>query len=186
LLLSGLATRFPHSRFFGRPEWTWADPMQAAEVDWVTGAFAIIRPEALAQTGLFDEAFFLYYEEVDLCRRIKALGYKVRYWPDVVSVHLGGESAKTMQNALLSPFGSQVLLWSFRSKFLYYRKNHRAAAHVVRMVDLSWHQLRVLRNRFSKNAERQRKAANSRTLISLVRRAWAETDGGRVSPPRPW
>lgn len=143
LILSGLASRFPHSRFFGRPDRTWADPMEATEVDWVPGAFSIIRTEVLAQTGFFDEAFFLYYEEVDLCRRIKALGYKVRYWPDVVIVHLGGESSKTVRHALRSSFGSQVMLWNLRSKFLYYRKHHGAGAQLVRIVDLCWHELRA-------------------------------------------
>lgn len=186
LILSGLANRFPNSRFFGRADRTWADPMEASEVDWVPGAFLIVRPEVLAQSGIFDEAFFLYYEEVDLCRRIKALGYKVMYWPDVVVVHLGGESSKTIRGAVLSDFGSQVTLWNLRSKFLYYRKHHAVSVHLVRMLDLGWHQLRFLRNRFSKSDERKRKAAESHTVIKLVRRAWGETDGGRVSPPRPW
>jgi GT2 family glycosyltransferase len=186
LILSGLANRFPNSRFFGRADRTWADPMEAREVDWVPGAFLIMRPEVLAQAGTFDEAFFLYYEEVDLCRRIKALGYKVMYWPDVVVVHLGGESSKTIRGAVLSDFGSQITLWNLRSKFLYYRKHHAVSVHLVRMLDLGWHQLRFLRNYFSKRDECARKAAESRTVIKLVRRAWGETDGGRVSPPRPW
>jgi GT2 family glycosyltransferase len=186
LIFSGLASRFPKSRFFGQPDRTWADPMEATEVDWVPGAFSIIRPDVLAQTGLFDEAFFLYYEEVDLCRRIKALGYKVSYWPDVVIVHLGGESSKKVRHAVHSTFGSQVLLWSLRSKFLYYRKHHGAGARLVYIVDLCWHELRALRNRFSKHEERRRKATDTRTVIGLLRRAWADTVGGRTSPPRPW
>lgn len=186
LILSGLASRFPRSRFFGRPESTWADPLEAMEVDWVPGAFSIIRPEALTRTGLFDEAFFLYYEEVDLCRRIRAQGYKVKYWPDVVIVHLGGASSKTIRGAVLSYFGSQVTLWSLQSKFLYYRKNHGAASDLARMVDLCWHRLRVLRNCLSKDEVRRQKAADSRTVISLTRRAWIDTAGGKVSPPRPW
>jgi hypothetical protein len=186
LSLTGLATRFPRSRFFGRPDRTWADPMEAAEVDWVPGAFSIIRPEVLAQTGLFDEAFFLYCEEVDLCRRIKALHYKVRYWPDVVIVHLGGESARSVRQAARSRSGSQLMLWSIRSRFLYYRKHHGAAAHLVRIVELYWHGLRLVRNRFSRHEERRRKAAESRTVIQLLGRAWTETRGGRISPTRPW
>jgi GT2 family glycosyltransferase len=186
LILSGLASRFPHSRFFGRPEFTWADPMKAAEVDWVPGAFVIIRPEVLAQTGLFDEAFFLYYEEVDLCRRIKALGYKIAYWPDILIVHLGGESSKTIRGAVLSIFGSQVTLWSVRSKFLYYRKHHGVGAQIGRLVDTCWHRLRLLRNSFSDHEARRRKAGDSRTVLKLMQRAWADTNGGRVSPPRPW
>jgi len=186
LILSGLASHYPRSRFFGRPEWTWANPMEAANVDWVPGAFAIIRPEVLAKTGIFDEAFFLYYEEVDLCQRIKALGYKVSYWPDVVVVHLGGESSKTLPGAVLSCFGSQVTLWSLRSKFLYYRKHHGVSADLVHILDLCWHRLRAFRNSLSKTEAHGRKAADSRTVIDLTRRAWTETDGGRTSPPRPW
>jgi GT2 family glycosyltransferase len=89
LVLSGLAARFPRSRLFGRADRTWANHMKEAEVDWVPGAYSIIRPEALASAGPFDPRFFLYYEEVDLCRRIKRQGYSVWYWPDIPVVHIG-------------------------------------------------------------------------------------------------
>ena len=62
VVLTGLSDRFPRSRLFGRMNRTWADEAQSAQVDWVPGAFAIIRPAALKQIGLFDPAFFLYYE----------------------------------------------------------------------------------------------------------------------------
>ena len=58
IVLSGLAARFPRSRFFGRADRTWANEMEAAEVDWVPGAYSIIRTEALAAVGLFRPAFF--------------------------------------------------------------------------------------------------------------------------------
>ena len=54
LVLSGLPDRFPHSRLFGSPDRSWADPQEPAQVDWVTGAFMILRREALATVGLFD------------------------------------------------------------------------------------------------------------------------------------
>ena len=72
--------------------------MKAAEVDWVPGAYSIIRSEVLATTGLFDPRFFLYYEEVDLCMRIKRNGYSTWYWPDIVVLHLGGESSRQMRS----------------------------------------------------------------------------------------
>jgi GT2 family glycosyltransferase len=121
LTLSGLAAKFPRSRLFGRFDRTWADPLEASEVDWVPGAFAIIRHEVLEQVGYFDEAFFLYYEEVDLCRRIQAAGYRIWYWPDIVVVHLGGESSKMVKRLSLSSAGSQLTLWRMRSALLYYR-----------------------------------------------------------------
>ena len=52
------------------------------------------RRSVLDRIGFFDERFFLYYEEVDLCRRVKAAKREVWYWPDIVVEHLGGESAK--------------------------------------------------------------------------------------------
>jgi len=54
----GLAYHFPKSRIFGRMDRTYADQNIAAEVDWVVGAFAIIRADALQKTGFFDERFF--------------------------------------------------------------------------------------------------------------------------------
>ncbi len=186
LSLSGLSTRFSRSRFFGRADRTWSDPMEPAEVDWVPGAFSIIRPKALEQAGIFDESFFLYYEEVDLCRRIKALGYKVLYWPDVVVVHLGGESSKTITEAVISRSGSQLMLWRMRSQLLYYRKHHPSSVFLVYAVEYLWHKLRSLRNRVASTGDRNLKAAESDTVRELMRRAWKETNGGRVSPPRPW
>src|SRR5215470_3426613 len=56
----GLATRHPRSRIFGRFDRTWADQSLPAEIDWVPGAFSIIRAEVLAKTGFFDPVFFLY------------------------------------------------------------------------------------------------------------------------------
>jgi GT2 family glycosyltransferase len=50
-------------------------PAGAARCDWVSGAFFLIRHEALTQVGDFDEGYFLYYEEVDYCRRARAAGW---------------------------------------------------------------------------------------------------------------
>ncbi|MCL5746166.1 MAG: glycosyltransferase family 2 protein [Acidobacteria bacterium] len=183
LSMTGLAAKFPASRFFGRMDRTWADPSRPAEVDWVPGAFSIIRRQALEQAGCFDESFFLYYEEVDLCRRIKAAGYSAWYWSDVVVVHLGGESSKTVQNLALSSSGSQLTLWRMRSALLYYRKHHGGGAWMEEQMEVLWHLVRHWKNRLKGDA---RKAEESKLLVSLMRRAWRETSGGRVSPPRPW
>ncbi len=187
LSLSGLSVRFPRSRFFGRVDRTWADPNVPAEVDWVPGAFSIIRRDVLEQVGYFDEAFFLYYEEVDLCRRIKAAGYKVCYWPDVVVIHLGGESSKTLQHLTLSSSGAQLTLWRLRSEYLYYRKQHGlTTAWLAVQVEKRWHQLRAWKNARRLDAEGRAKAEESRAIVTLIDQAWRETKGGQVSPPRPW
>jgi len=186
LVLSGLASRFPESRFFGRFDRTWADPKQPADVDWVPGAFSIIRRDVLERTGYFDERFFLYYEEVDLCRRIKQAGFRVRYWPDVVVTHLGGESSKTITAQNFSQSGSQLTLWRMRSAFLYYRKHHGSAAWLAMELEKVWHAVREFRNKRSNDPGRLRKAYDSAVLAKLIEQAWQETSGGGVSPARPW
>ena len=186
LSLSGLAARYPSSRFFGRFDRTWADPNQPADVDWVPGAFSIIRRDALDKSGPFDEQFFLYYEEVDLCRRIKEEGFLVRYWPDVVVTHLGGESSKTVTSLALSHSGSQLTLWRMRSALIYYRKHHGIAVWFVKEMELVWHALRAWKNRRSDNPDRLRKAEDSSVMAELMQQAWHETAGGGYSPARPW
>lgn len=183
LSMTGLAYRYRQSRFWGRADRTWADPLEPTETDWVPGAFSIIRTSVLSEIHGFDQAFFLYYEEVDLCRRIKAAGYKIRYWPDIVVVHLGGESSKSMPNAARSASGAQLTLWRLRSGFLYYRKHHGSAAWRSMALEFGWHFLRFARNKLAGSSE---KAAESRITASLIRRAWKDTDGGRKSPQQPW
>ena len=60
--------------------------------DWVSGAGMIIRREVLEQIGPFDEGFFLYFEEVDFCRRAKAAGWEVWYAPPSTILHVEGAS----------------------------------------------------------------------------------------------
>ena len=141
----------------------------------------------LESVGFFDEAFFLYYEEVDLCRRTKAAGWKVLYWPDVVVVHLGGESSKTVKRLSMSSSGSQLTLWRMRAGLLYYRKHHGlAGAWLAKELESRWHAMRLRKNRGSEEPERRAKAEESAATVALLSRAWQETRGGLVSPPRPW
>ena len=186
LMISGAADKFPKSRFFGRQDHTWADPDEAGDTDWVPGAYSMIRRTALEQVGYFDERFFLYYEEVDLCRRFKNAGYAVRYWPDVVVVHLGGESSKTLTDLRMSRTGSQLELWRMRSAFLYYRKHHGAVAWIAKEVEQWWHRARFWKNSLGLAAGDREKATESRIVMQLLQRAWEETAGGAISPARPW
>ena len=187
LTLSGLAARYPHSRLFGRFDRTWADPKEPAEIDWVPGAYSIVRRDLLMKLGGFDERFFLYYEEVDLCRRIKQAGYQVWYWPDVIVIHLGGESSKTVTRLSMSSKGAQLTLWRMRAAFLYYRKHHGLAGAVCAMnLEAQWHRLRALRARSRGSSDDLAKAEESRVLVATAQQAWRETSGGMTCPPRPW
>jgi GT2 family glycosyltransferase len=188
IVISGLAARFPKSRLFGRFDRTWADQQQAAAVDWIPGAFTMICRHALAKVGNFDERFFLYYEEVDLCRRMCDAGYQVWYWPQLVVTHIGGVSAKSVAKADFSQSGSQLSLWRMRSALLYYRKHHGAlTAWLLAQLEIGWNRLRLLRQ-LAKNGslDQAQKNQQLRRNISLMQQAWQDTAGGTHCPPRPW
>ena len=61
--------------------------------DWITGAALMLRRSAIGDQAVFDTRFFLYSEELDLCRRLRAKGWEVLYEPAAVIHHAGGRSA---------------------------------------------------------------------------------------------
>lgn len=182
--LAGLAARHPTSRLFGRLDRRWADPEQAALVDWIPGAFVFIPAAVWARLGGFDERFFMYYEEVDLCRRLQAAGLQVHYWPELKATHIGGASARTVAQAQVSKSGSQLERWRMRSALLYYRKQHGpAAAALLHALERGWHRLRQLKARLQGRAGC---AAAFDAHCRQLAQAWHDTAGGQRCPARPW
>ena len=92
LRFSGLAHRYPKSRFCGQFNMSHWDGKDARPVDWVSGAALMIRREILTLVGGIDPYFFLTYDEVDWCHRIKNAGYEVWYIPDGEILHLDRQS----------------------------------------------------------------------------------------------
>lgn len=78
----------PLKRYYARD----FDYSLVSEVDQVMGAFFIVRREVFEHIGLLDENFYLWFEEVDFCRRAKEAGYKVMYNPEAEVIHYGGQS----------------------------------------------------------------------------------------------
>jgi len=70
------------------------------DLDWLTGAFLMIRRDAYKDTGFFDPDFFMYTEEVEYCLRLKMKGWGVRYLPYDGIIHLGAASAGTKMSIL--------------------------------------------------------------------------------------
>jgi N-acetylglucosaminyl-diphospho-decaprenol L-rhamnosyltransferase len=83
----------------------------------VLGAGMIARREIILKTGGFDEDFFLYGEDQDLCLRIRKLGYEIGYIDDAVVVHLGGQSERQFTSA--ERWGKKV-----KAEYLFYRKHY--------------------------------------------------------------
>jgi GT2 family glycosyltransferase len=73
-------------------------------VDWVSGACMLARRHALEQVGGFDERFFLYWEDADLCRRLRSRGFEIRYVPSATAVHRVGHSSRTAHAASVRAF----------------------------------------------------------------------------------
>ncbi|MEK7167612.1 MAG: glycosyltransferase family 2 protein [Patescibacteria group bacterium] len=65
---------------------------KSQEVDQVMGAFMMVKKEVLDKVGMFDERFFLWFEEVDFCRRAKRNGFKIYYLAEAEIIHYGGQS----------------------------------------------------------------------------------------------
>ncbi len=68
-------------------------------VDWVSGACLLARREALDQAGLLDESIFMYFEDNDLCLRLRRAGWKICYYPKAEVIHLGGGSVRQNPSA---------------------------------------------------------------------------------------
>jgi GT2 family glycosyltransferase len=74
------------------------------DVDWVSGACVMLRRQAFDLVGGMDEEFFLYWEDADLCRRLKNAGWRTVYLPEVTATHLGGRSSRHAADASLVAF----------------------------------------------------------------------------------
>lgn len=72
-----------------------SDRTTPMSVDWVSGACMVVRHDAIRQVGGFDKRFFLYWEDTDLCRRIKDAGWEIIYLPEATVMHIGGKSSNT-------------------------------------------------------------------------------------------
>lgn len=77
-------------------------PPELREVGWVTGACFVARREALEAVGGMDEAIFMYYEDVDLCLRVRRAGWRVFYLPEAEGAHAGGQSSRQALERMLS------------------------------------------------------------------------------------
>ncbi|MFK8004042.1 MAG: glycosyltransferase family 2 protein [Polyangiales bacterium] len=93
-------------------------PTESRAVDWVAGASLIVRREVFETIGLFDETFFLYFEETDLCRRAALAGHRCYYVVESRVAHVGSASTG------LKDQSSPMPRYWFDSRSHYFKKNH--------------------------------------------------------------
>ena len=142
----------PGNRFTRAYRQTSWDRSTEREVDWLSGAAMLVRRSAFEQVDGFDEAFWLYGEELDLCTRLRDAGWKVLATPELEVLHQGGVSTGRSR---------RTHLMHSESIYRYYRK-HRATGWRRATLPLAWTALRAraelvaLRERVVARRERER------------------------------
>lgn len=140
---SGLHRLFRRNRWLGGYNLTWLSPNRPHEVGCVTGALMLVRPEALkAAGGAFDERFFLYGEDLDLCRRIRNAGFRIRYEPAAWATHVKG-SGQVRQPATTWHF--YRAMWTYYRKWGFFRRNPLVLAPLALAIGLLG-TMEILRN----------------------------------------
>ncbi len=87
---------------------------QRPAVDWVSGSCMMIRREALQKTGLLDEQFFMYFEDIDLCTRIRKAGWSIQYLSTANIRHFGGASAKHNLMRVLTEYRKSQIYFAWK------------------------------------------------------------------------
>ncbi|MCY4419384.1 MAG: glycosyltransferase family 2 protein [Cytophagales bacterium] len=115
-------------RFFGSTEEDKGQYDQGVEISWASGACLCLRRDAFEEIGGFDESFFMYVEEIDLCWRLKNKGYAIRSYPQVTVYHDG-----EISSPLIHPRGYYVL----RNNYLLMFK-HFSTSQKLWILPLRW------------------------------------------------
>jgi GT2 family glycosyltransferase len=132
-----LRNRFPASRLWGMQP-LFARSANPARADVISGACLMVKREVFAQVGRFDDSYFMYVEDVDLCRKITGAGYTIHYMNDCEVIHHGGKSSAVQgrhfanlrqQRAILQFFAATQGRWY---SFLY--RVGVAFAAVIRLI----------------------------------------------------
>ncbi len=145
----GLTTLFPHSRTFGRYYMRYLNREEANYIEIISGAFNMLRREAIQQVGLLDETFFMYGEDIDLSYRLLLGGWRNAYIPSPI-LHYKGESTQKSSYRYVRIFHEAMLIFynkhfSHRHRLLY--PFIRAAVHFRTWLGMLPRMARHLRNR---------------------------------------
>jgi len=116
--LVGMATGIRGLRPKQRPVRPGEDPFKT---DWLCGAVMLARSEAIREVGGFDPRFFLYFEETDLCRRLRAAGWDLWAVGAALATHFLGQSARQVDTSLAN--GECLSDHYYRSRYYYLSKH---------------------------------------------------------------
>ncbi len=123
--VTGLSSLFPKSRLFAKYNLTYLDENKTYEVDAVSGSFMMMSREAYNKVGGFDEQFFMYGEDIDLCYRTQKAGFKVYFFHETEIIHYKGESTKRSSIDETTVF--------YQAMHLFVRK-HLSSSFIVELI----------------------------------------------------
>lgn len=113
--MSGLSKLFPNSKRFNQYNLSYLDDDGVYFIDCVVGAFMLINSEVMRNCNGLDESYFMYGEDIDLCYKVKELGYEVCYYGKCKIIHYKGASGKNKR-----------LLYEFhKSMEIFYDKHYK-------------------------------------------------------------
>ncbi len=156
-----MPARLYESRLNGRYPRTWYARGEPFPVGHVLGATMMVRREVIAQTGMFDEGYFMYVEEVDWCARIRQAGWEVYAVPRARVTHLVGKSTGQARPQ------NVINLW--RSRLRYYERAYSPLKRAVARQLVRWGMRRQIARTERAHAEGQLSAEEHDALIEAYR-----------------
>lgn len=154
------------------------------EPEWLGFACVLIRREAIDQVGDLDEGFFMYFEDIDYCRRVREAGWTIRYWPSARVVHLLGGSSGVTSDAKQR---DRAPRYYYEARARYFKKHYGTLGPL--RANVSWiagHGIDRMRNRLSNRAMEHREREATDIWIDALPRsasaaARARSTGGTSS-----
>ena len=113
----GMSRLFPRSRRFGKYRMTWWGYDQERAVEQPMASALLLRQEALDEVGLMDEGFPIFFNDVDLCKRLGDAGWEIWFTPAATMTHFGGASTSQVRRAMIAQ--------SHRSFLRFYARHYR-------------------------------------------------------------
>ncbi len=127
----GLSSLFPRSKTFNRYNLGYLSENETHEVDILCGAFMFMRNKALEESGLLDEEFFMYGEDIDLSYRIQKAGYKNYYFAGTRIIHYKGESTKKGSINYVMIFYNAMIIFARKH---FNRKNANVFSFLIKVA----------------------------------------------------
>lgn len=151
---TNFANRFPEIALFRRGLMRYWDYSEQRDVEKIMGCSLMIRGDLFRQLGGLDDAYFMYFEETDLCYQARNAGLRTVYFPDARIIHYGGASSKSQKKEQV--INTTIASYYYKSKYYFLLKNYGLFQMLAnRLLDLFYGIALILRNHFRKDKKRR-------------------------------